>query len=459
VAYLLFLLANAALFIRPAELFPALGNVQVYLALIATAALCNLRGLDNQWRMRTLIQQPLNLCVLGVIVATPASTLLATMNFSVAGKGFIEMVKVGVYYLMLTSLINTPQRMRQFLMTTALCCTVMVVASILDFQAFKAKWEFNPELYEQLQLDKTVNFEDRVIRHAVDIHGADVLGNPLFVFRMRGLGIFNDPNDVALLIGVALVICVYFLTDRSLSLARLGWLVPIAVLMYGYLQTESRGGLLAIGAAGMVWAALRYGGTVAITLGVLAILAAPLALGRAADMNVSDGSGQERIQIWGEGLAAMKSPAFFTGIGLDQFFEVAGHVAHNSYIHAFVELGFIGGSLFFGCFFLPALAFYSMKRHGLRVNDYELQRLLPYIAAVMTVWAVGMATLSRCYTVSTYMIVGVCAAYINLAGYYRPRPMPIVTLNSRVARLWAACSFGLLVASFAFVKLLARWSA
>lgn len=458
-AYLLFLLANAALFVRPAELVPALGNVQIYLALIVSAAVCNLRGLDNQLRVRTLVQQPLNFCMLGVIVAVPACTLLASMNFSVAGKGFIEMAKIGVYYLMLTSLVNTPNRLRWFLMTTAICSTIMVGASILEFQSFQAKWEFNPELPLQLEKDKQVDFSDRVLRHAIDIHGTDILGNPIYVFRMRGLGIFNDPNDVALLIGVSLVICVYFLSDRRLSVVRFVWLLPIAVLLYGYLQTASRGGLLAIGASGMVWLAVRYGGKVAIALGVLGAMAAPLALGRAADMNVSDGSGQERIQIWGEGLATLKSAKFFTGIGLDQFDEVTGHVAHNSYIHAFVELGFLGGTLFFGCYFLPALAMFWMKRYGWRIRDPELQRLLPYIAALLTTWAVGIFTLSRCYTVSSYMIVGVCAAYLNLAGFYQWRPRPILTLNPRVARIWAMCSIGLLAASFVFVKLLARWSA
>jgi O-antigen ligase len=303
-----------------------------------------------------------------------------------------------------------------------------------------------------------VTFEERVLRHAIDVHGLDLIGNAKLVFRMRGLGIFNDPNDIALLIGVGMVICVYFLSDRRLSVVRFVWLAPLVVLGYGYIQTESRGGLLAIGAAGMVWLAVRYGGKVAMAIGVLGILAAPLALGRAADMNVSDGSGQERIQIWGEGLAAMRSLAIATGIGEGQFYEVAGHVAHNSYIHAYVELGFFGGSLFLGCFFLPVLAIWRMKRYGLRVLDAELVRMLPYIAAIITCWAVGIATLSRCYSASTYMIVGVAAAYLNLAGYHQPRPRPIVEFNPPLARQWALCSVGVLAASFAFVKVFARWS-
>lgn len=452
------MLANAALFVRPAELFPALGNVQIYLALIGSAVLCNLQGLQNQLRPRTLLQQPVNLCVLGVIVAVPLSLLVSRMYLGRAYSSFVEMAKIGVYYFMLVSVINTPERLRQLLLVTGVCAVILVGASILDFQQFRATWEGTDAVHAQMEKDKEVDFDKRVLKHAIDVHGTDLLGNNKLVFRMRGLGIFNDPNDVALLIGVAMVICGYFFTDPRWAELRFVWIVPFLILTYGFVQTESRGGLLAIGAAGMVWLAVRYGGTVAVVIGMLGMLAAPLALGRAADMNVSDGSGQERIQIWGEGLAALKSPAIAFGIGEGEFEEVAYHVAHNSYIHAFVELGFFGGTLFFGCFFLPVYALYLIVRRGTPMTDPELRRLLPYVAAILTVWVVGMATLSRCYTPSTFMIVGLCAAYMNLCGFHQLRPRPLVVFNQPTVVRWVSCSAGLLVASFAFVKVFARWS-
>ncbi|MGC4049838.1 MAG: hypothetical protein QM757_10030 [Paludibaculum sp.] len=58
-------MANAALFVRPAELFPALGNIQVYLYLIIAAIVAGIAGIWNQCRVDTLIQQPINLCMLG----------------------------------------------------------------------------------------------------------------------------------------------------------------------------------------------------------------------------------------------------------------------------------------------------------------------------------------------------------------------------------------------------------
>ncbi|MFV0443593.1 MAG: O-antigen ligase family protein [Planctomycetaceae bacterium] len=457
-AYLLFLLANAALFVRPAELLPSLENLQIYLALIASAAVAGVEGIRNQLRPRTLIQQPINLCVVGMILAAPLSTMTSSLDFGTAMKGFVDMAKVGVYYLMLVSVINTPQRFRQFLVVTAICSTILVGASILDFQKFKQRWQGSPFIWEQMQADREVSFDKRVLTHVIDSHGTNAMDEPNWVFRMRGLGIFNDPNDVALLIGVSLAIAVYFLSDKRLSVLRFLWTIPIVILCYGYVQTESRGGLLAIGAAGMVWMAFKYGGKVAMVIGAMGIMAAPLMLGRAADMDVSGGSGQERIQIWGEGLEAIKSKAILTGVGQDKFYEIAGHVAHNSYVHAYVELGFIGGTVFLGCFFIAGLALIILRQRRMELRDEELRRLLPYVAAILTTWCVGMFSLSRNYVISTYMICGLCAAYINLAGFYLWRPRPIVVFDRPVMQRLVACSAVLLVSSFIFVRLFAKWS-
>ncbi|MEZ6057533.1 MAG: O-antigen ligase family protein [Planctomycetaceae bacterium] len=456
-AYLLFMLANAALFVRPSELFPSLGNIQLYMAFIVPAMLCNLQGLQNQLRPRTLIQQPINLCMLGMVFAVPVSLIVSNMFVSAALDGAIMLAKIAVYYFMLVSLITTPQRLRQLLLVTAICSTVTVAVSIVDFQAFKSHWEGHPDLVTQLEEDRKGDFEDRVLIHAVELDHIDALGNGVYRFRMRGLGIFNDPNDVAVLIAVVLMICMYFLTDVSLSGVRFLWLIPMVILATGYVMTQSRGGLLSIGAASLVWLTMRYGKKVAITLGVLGAMAAPVVLGRAAAMNISDGSGQERVQIWGDGLASLLTSKFLTGIGKDYFDEVAGHVAHNSYVHAFVELGLIGGTIFFGCFFFPILAFYRIKRYGMASVHRELNRMTPFIAGILAAWCVGMASLSRCYVPSTYMIVGLCAAFINLAGFYQPQPYPIVKLSSHTLRYWSICSVCLLASSIAFVRLFARY--
>jgi len=202
---------------------------------------------------------------------------------------------------------------------------------------------------------------------------------------------------------------------------------------------------------------VKYGGKVAMAIGTVGAAAVPIVLGRQGNMEISGGTGQQRIQLWADGLAQIKTMRLPFGIGENKYGEVAGLAAHNSYVHAYVELGFFGGTMFMGCFLFAAWAFFRMKRDRVEVLDPELRRMMPYIAAMLAGWCTGMATLSRCYVPPTYMIVGVAAAYINLAGFYRRKPEPIIVLDNLVAQRWVLCSIGLLACCFAFVRVFARF--
>jgi hypothetical protein len=455
-AYLLFLLANAALFFRPAELFPALGDLQLYLYFITAAIVCSMSAIENQLRVKTLIQQPINLCMLGLTLSV-ATSHLAAGNMSLAGQGLFSMLKVLLYYLVLVSVVNTTARLRQFLLVTAVCSSAMIFVSVIDYHRFVGEWSGRADLYEVREQEK--DLPDNVpkqLRHVTDLDGSTPDGDPRWVFRLCGLGMFHDPNDLAILAVVTSLMCLYFLTDRNSSSRHL-WAGPLLLMGYAILLTHSRGGLLAFGMAGMAWVAVRYGGKVALTIGACGALAAPLALGRQGDMSVSGGTGQQRIQLWADGLAQLKSMKLPFGIGEGRYHEVAGLVAHNSYVHAFVELGFLGGTMFFGCFLFAIWSFYRLKRDHITLRDPELTRMMPFIAAILAGWCMGMASLSRVYVPPTYMIVGAAAAYINLAGYYRLKPRPLVALDQLVAQRWVLCSAGLLACCFAFVRLFARW--
>lgn len=456
-AYLLFLLTNAALFVRPAELLPALGNVQVYLGLIVLTILCSLQALHNQFSLRTMVQQPINLCVAAMVAAVVLSHVTRGATAS-AATGALMMVKVVLYYMLLVALVNTPQRLRTFLMCTALCSTAMIAFSLNDYFGFVREWSGRTDIREVNDRERWgESTEPKLLRHTPESQGVGSDGSEIWTFRLCGLGIFHDPNDLSLLIAVTAILSGYFLLDRGLGGRRWLWLAPLGIMAWAYYFTFSRGGLLAFGFAGVVWLAARYGGKVAALLGLLGAAALPVALGRHASMNLSDGTGQQRIQAWSEGLVQLKSARGLFGIGEGAYADVAGLVAHNSYVHSFVELGFLGGAIFFGCFYFPAYAFYRIKRDRIPIEHPELARMLPYVAAVLAAWCMGMASLSRCYVAPTYMVVGVCAAYLNLVGYHRARPRPLQTLNFYSVQRWAACSACLLVCCFLFVKVFARY--
>lgn len=457
VAYVFFMLANAMLFIRPGELMPALGDIQIYLACIAGALLFAIPDLHNQLRVKTLLQQPVNLCVLGVTLMTFISRV-SVGEFKDIEVGFIAMVKVLLYYLLLVSLINSPVRLRQFLMTTTICATIMVAYSVVDYRAFNAQWLNTPEFYEALEKERNLDPSERtILRHIPDRDGVDIYGNEVWFFRLCGLGIFHDPNDVSLLLVATSIISIYFFFDPKLVLSRFLFLIPLAINGIAMYYTYSRGGLLAAGVAFVAWLIIRYGKYVAITFAVMGAGLVPIALGRMGNIDLSSGTGQQRIQVWSDGLMAIRNSRVLLGVGEGRYTEISSHVAHNSYVHAFVELGFVGGTLFFGCFFFPMFTFFMMKYKNFRIEHPELRRFFPYMVAIMAGWCMGMCSLSRNYVPPTYMIAGLGAIFVNQVGFYRHKPKPLLVLNYRTLQPWVACSAMLLLGAYVFVKVFARF--
>src|SRR5438046_1928435 len=73
--FALFLLVNAVLFIRPAELIPELGDLPFYeLTIIACLAASSL-GVVGQLSPRSLPTQPITVCVVGMLAAIVLSHL------------------------------------------------------------------------------------------------------------------------------------------------------------------------------------------------------------------------------------------------------------------------------------------------------------------------------------------------------------------------------------------------
>ena len=456
-AYLLFLLANAALYIRPAELIPALGDVQVYLYLIVASILVAIRQIHNQVTFRTLVQQPINLCVLGVTLAT-ATSHLSVGYIGGAATSFSMMIKVCFYYLTLVAIINTPERLRGFLLNCVVCSVFMIGYCVLDYHKFVEDWSGRSDLWEIRNLENSLpDSEPKQLRHVPENDEYTASGDTQWYFRLCGLGIFHDPNDMAQLIVMTGILCLFFMGDPKLSGIRFLWIPALGLCGYAMYLTHSRGGLLAGGVATMAWLATRYGGKVAASIGALGALALPLAMGRQGNIDLSGGTGQQRIQLWADGLNQLKTSRFFFGIGEGMYADVAGLVAHNSYVHAYVELGFLGGTFFLGCFFIPAYSLYSLIRNKRPIEDDELRRMMPYLAGMMAGWCMSMMSLSRCYMPTTYMICGTMAVFTNLVGFHRRQPGPLQQLDQPLVQRLGLASVALLGAFFVFVRVFARF--
>ncbi len=435
IGFAVFLVANATIYVRPWEIYPQLEGVQIYLGLILLAAFISYRQIQQHLRPASLLAQPITLCVLGVFVAVILSHV-SNGYLSGAVKGATMMFKTVFYYLVLVATVDTTLRLRVFVISLALCGTVSIAVALADY-------------HNIIPVESLTHIKERA--------GYSATGIDQFLIRLCGLGMFHDPNDMSLLIITTGLLCLSQLFDIQWGYARLLWLLPFPILLQAMLDTHSRGGLIAAAAAGMAYMTLRYGKTFAIAAAGCGVLVAPLVLGRMANIDLSEGTGQQRIRLWSEGFQAIQSPKILFGIGEGMYEALADYVAHNSYVHAFVELGLIGGSFFVGCFFFAAYSLYRISADREIVYDERLQHFQPYLAGILAAWCAGMLSLSRCYPPPTYTIIGLAAAYFNIAGVYLHPPRPVIWLDKPLFKRWATGCGLVFLAMFAATKLLARF--
>jgi len=433
-AFALFLLVNAVLFIRPAEVFPALEGLWIYQAVILACAAACPASVLRQFQARDLAVRPLTVCVLGMLAAVVLSHLAngSLWDARMAGADF---GKVALYFLLLLAVVDSPVRLRRFVLWLVGFVFVLTMLTLLRY------WGGLPGAGAAVVAERGFDPET----------GAE------FTFgRLCGFGIFNDPNDLCLILVTALTLGVYQLADARAGLWRFLWLVPLALFAYAVVLTQSRGGLLALLAGGLVFCGERFGWR---KTGLLAVIVVPVmfgvAGGRQVNLNVSEGTGQARLQLWSEGLAIFRTAPLF-GVGVGRYEEMCGLVAHNSFVHAYTELGMLGGTIFVGAFYL---AFAGLRRAGRQgdaaIANAELHRLRPYLLAVVAAAAVGMMSLTRTYTVPTYLVIGLAAAYLQAAG--TSAALPAFAVDGRLVGRLALVSVSFLVCTYMFINLFVRY--
>lgn len=407
-AFLLFQLLTATLFLRPAELLTWLEGLPLYEGLIISTFVLTATSVQAHFQPFAMVRQPITYCAVGMLIAIVLSHLQHVYLGGVRDSAD-QFVRTLVYYGLAVTCINTPGRLKAFLANVAACTGLMVSLCLFDY------WEI-------------IDFQ--FIEHLRDLDGHDEDGNPIFFFRMRGTGIFQDPNDLCMVIVAGGTLCSAFLFDKTLGAFRIFWCAPLLVFAAAILETKSRGGLLAAVAATMTLLVFRFGTKFGIACAVLGMCALPLVAGRSANIDLSDGStGHQRVELWLEGFEALKSPDLFFGIGHGEYADMAGLVAHNSFVHAYVELGLFGGTLFFGCFFFAFLQLYRVGQMEEPLWHPDLIRFRPYITAVLVGWCVSMLSLSRCYIVPTFLVLGMASAYLNLCWIHTYSLRPLIVWN------------------------------
>ncbi|MBY0522436.1 MAG: O-antigen ligase family protein [Gemmataceae bacterium] len=435
--FVFFLLLNAVLFVRPTEIVPDLQDARAYGILTLLCLLTSIMAVARQMSAGALTIRPITLCVVGLLPAIMLSHL-ARFSLWEARMGAYDFLNVLLYYLLLVATVTTASRLRVFLLClTGLISLVAVLAllqyhAVIDLPALSA--------VEQPDLDPET-------------------GQLVIIPRLRGTGIFNDPNDLSLIIVIGILLCVYWLGSTPMGGLRFLWLGPLLIFVYALTATHSRGGLLALGLGLLVLLQARFGWSRAAALAAFVL---PVLLvifgGRQTRFDLGDrnDTAQERVQIWAEGLGFLRREPVF-GIGYGQFAEECSHglVAHNSYVHSFAELGLVGGTCFVGAFFVALLTLRRLGPPHAQPPGSELARLRPYLTAMLAAYMVGMFSLSRCYVIPTYLVVGLATAYLQATS--AKSPLPPLKLDRRLVGQVALASAGCVAFLYVFVRTFAQF--
>lgn len=401
-AFFLFLVVNAALFIRPGEIIPALLGWEIYFyAILACLAvggpdvLANLLG-------RPLSTQPITLCAFGIAMVIPLPFLFGG-DLGEAWRTSFYFSKTIIYFILLVSLVTTPARLRMLLVCNLICAGAVTLLAVLRY-------------HEIIHLSTVEALDDSV----EGMYGASIA-----IKRLQATGIFRDPNELCVLLSALLPICLYFLfAERNLLLRGLS-LCLIPLFGYAVYLTQSRGGFMAFAGSLGVLAWMRFGWKKAALIGATGLpVLLLLFAGRQTDISTKAGTAQTRIELWRDWMQTFRENMLLgNGMSLAKEDtlkskrpdEKGRHLAHNSYLQSFADLGFLGGCLYTGAFFLALWSLYRYNAHDTLLLNLDLKTLQPYLFAAITAYCLGMMSLSINYIAPTFMIPGIAAVYAQMA--------------------------------------------
>ena len=282
-------------------------------------------------------------------------------------------------------------------------------------------------------------------------------------YRLRGQGQINDPNDFAQLIICVLPLMFFFWKQKKKIWNFLVVLLPVGILLWGAFLTHSRGSILAFMAV-LIMASRKKIGTVPSLILAGLLFAGASATGYTGGRDISASSGEDRTELWGDGLQLLKAHPLF-GIGFGNMPDAIGKTAHNTIVVCAAELGLCG--LFFWSMFLfpsirDAVAVASPKNAiekkavvlsdtafplpppSVAVPDESEIRLLGRLLVLsFTGFLVSGWFLSRAFVLTLFLLGGLTEVVFQMAlqkGLVSPR-LPL----ARVLRYSGAMTIGFIL--------------
>lgn len=237
------------------------------------------------------------------------------------------------------------------------------------------------------------------------------VGEGEFVSQAKGIGIFADPNDLALHVVPMLAFLLPPFYKRSIGKHVFFAVLLLIPLVTGVVYTRSRGGIMAM--AFVAWIYLRHRVGIAFSMvGLVLLLGLLAAIPRFGDTSASAGSAQSRLDHWAYGLELFRANPIW-GAGWDMFrADGYRHTAHNSFILVLAETGLVGAMMWVAMFYLAGKHIFRMQR--ITRGPPWVEPMSKALEAALGGWMVGAFFLSQSYSFLLYILMGMIVAVVNI---------------------------------------------
>lgn len=371
-SFISLLLYIAVIYIRPADWIPAFYGKQLldWLAILTVFFL----AIEAIGKKRKLIlNTPQSLLLLGFLV-TIALSHLSRFYFWGAYDSFINFSKIVIMFLLFVNVLDSEKKLKVSLWLIVILTVILAIQGIRQFRT-----------------------------------GFGWAGQPLTRDgRITWVGIFNDPNDLALGLVVAMGILLAFIFGNTKLFPKIISIPLLGILLYALYLTNSRGGYLAFAGTILFYFLRKFRKkSLAISLGgILLLLIFLLGPSRLSAISISEDSAYGRIDAWYEGFQMMKKAPLF-GVGYGMFTEDYHLTAHNSFILVAAEEGLVG------LFLWIALIYSCFKGLFILIKNNQSSR--PYLSgleASLFGFLCASYFLSRSYTTIPYIMFALATAFI-----------------------------------------------
>ncbi len=226
--------------------------------------------------------------------------------------------------------------------------------------------------------------------------------------RIRWIGIFNDPNDLALVFVVAAGFLISFLFEKSNFFVKTLSAGMLLVIGQALFYTNSRGGFLAMAAtAGFFFLRKMKNKILAVIIGsVLFFAVIFVGPSRMSQVTANEASAYGRIEAWYQGFQMLKSAPIF-GVGYRMFTDYHTREAHNSYIEVAAELGIAGLFMWISLIYICFKGLVLVEKKNLSSKSYLLG-----LEAGLFGFLSASYFLSRSYIIILYFLLALAAAFM-----------------------------------------------